>query len=61
MNKICNQLLKLHLNNYYKPHASQFARNLCYKSDISLDKLYPNSKQQIYTPSPPTVSTIAML
>ncbi|GAB0094673.1 ICT1 [Sergentomyia squamirostris] len=28
-------------------------RNMCYKSDISLDKLYPKSKQKIFTPSPP--------
>ncbi|CAG9798326.1 unnamed protein product [Chironomus riparius] len=26
-----------------------------FKSDISLDKLYPNSKQNIFTPSPPSL------
>ncbi|KAG5675338.1 hypothetical protein PVAND_005248 [Polypedilum vanderplanki] len=28
----------------------------CYKSDISLETLYPNSKQNIFTPSPPSLS-----
>ncbi|XP_055689399.1 peptidyl-tRNA hydrolase ICT1, mitochondrial [Lutzomyia longipalpis] len=28
-------------------------RGMCYKSDISLDKLYPQSKIKIFTPKPP--------
>lgn len=31
----------------------QQARRMCYKSDISLDKLYPKSKTKIFTPAPP--------
>lgn len=41
-------------------HQSNFAsmaiaRNLAYRSDLSLELLYPNSRQQIYTPSSPPV------
>lgn len=33
--------------------AVNITRQYAFKSDISTEALYPNSKQQLFTPSPP--------
>ncbi|KAL9928085.1 large ribosomal subunit protein mL62 [Glossina fuscipes fuscipes] len=56
MNKICTRYLNI-LNKIYfqKSYTSAVVldRNLCFKSDLSLDKIYPNSRLKIFTPNPP--------
>ncbi|KAL9924768.1 large ribosomal subunit protein mL62 [Glossina fuscipes fuscipes] len=56
MNRICTRYLNI-LNKIYfqKSYTSAVVldRNLCFKSDLSLDKIYPNSRLKIFTPNPP--------
>uniref|UniRef100_A0A1A9UH76 Large ribosomal subunit protein mL62 n=1 Tax=Glossina austeni TaxID=7395 RepID=A0A1A9UH76_GLOAU len=56
MNKICTRYLNI-LNKigFQKSYTSSvvLGRNLCFKSDLSLDKIYPNSRLKIFTPNPP--------
>uniref|UniRef100_A0A1B0FAU1 Large ribosomal subunit protein mL62 n=1 Tax=Glossina morsitans morsitans TaxID=37546 RepID=A0A1B0FAU1_GLOMM len=56
MNRICpryiNILNKIDFQKSYTS-AAVLGRNLCFKSDLSLDKIYPNSRLKIFTPNPP--------
>uniref|UniRef100_A0A1A9ZK71 Large ribosomal subunit protein mL62 n=1 Tax=Glossina pallidipes TaxID=7398 RepID=A0A1A9ZK71_GLOPL len=56
MNRICTRYLnilnKIDFQNSYTS-ATVLGRNLCFKSDLSLDKIYPNSRLKIFTPNPP--------
>uniref|UniRef100_A0A1A9WZQ2 Large ribosomal subunit protein mL62 n=1 Tax=Glossina brevipalpis TaxID=37001 RepID=A0A1A9WZQ2_9MUSC len=54
MNRICNVNV-LNKICFEKSYISAFVlgRNLCFKSDLSLDKIYPNSRLKIYTPDKP--------
>ncbi|EDW76634.1 uncharacterized protein Dwil_GK14559 [Drosophila willistoni] len=53
MNKITREFIKvLRQNN----SPTLLGRQLSYKSDISLDKIYPNARLQLYTPPPPPPS-----
>ncbi|XP_037958723.1 peptidyl-tRNA hydrolase ICT1, mitochondrial [Teleopsis dalmanni] len=57
MNKINGTFMSLFWHsNIRKSYASAavLGRTLSFKSDLSLEKLYPNSRQQLYTPPPPT-------
>lgn len=59
MNKIGNIIVRTvrksnSTKNYYTLLSTN--RQYSYKSDISLDKLYPTSKLNLFTPPPPTVS-----
>lgn len=55
MNKICRTFISVlshsNLENTYAS-AVVLGRNLSFKSDLSLDKIYPNSRLQIFTPPP---------
>ncbi|KAI8118659.1 hypothetical protein FF38_07085 [Lucilia cuprina] len=56
MNKICRSFISvLSHSNLEKTYTSAavLGRNLSFKSDLSLDKIYPNSRLQLYTPPPP--------
>lgn len=54
MNKITCAFIKVlqHSNKSYGS-ATLLGRQLSYKSDLSLDKIYPNARLQLYTPPPP--------
>ncbi|TMW53208.1 hypothetical protein DOY81_001751 [Sarcophaga bullata] len=56
MNKISRSFISVlshtNLENTYTS-AAILGRNLSFKSDLSLDKIYPNSRLQIFTPPPP--------
>lgn len=54
MNKITRAFIGVlqHSNNTY----ALLGRQLSYKSDLSLDKIYPNARLQLFTPPPPPVS-----
>lgn len=54
MNKITRAFIGAlqHSNNTY----ALLGRQLSYKSDLSLDKIYPNARLQLFTPPPPPVS-----
>ncbi|KAM7353004.1 large ribosomal subunit protein mL62 [Cochliomyia hominivorax] len=57
MNKICRSFISvLKHSNFDKTYTSAavLGRNLSFKSDLSLDKIYPNSRLQLYTPPPPS-------
>lgn len=58
MNKICRNFISVlshtNLENTYTS-AAIIGRNLSFKSDLSLDKIYPNSRLQIYTPPPVSI------
>ncbi|EDW71258.1 large ribosomal subunit protein mL62 [Drosophila virilis] len=51
MNKITRAFIRVlqHSNNSY----ALLGRQLSYKSDLSLDKIYPNARLQLFTPPPP--------
>lgn len=55
MNRICTRYINI-LNkiDFQKSYTSAtvLGRNLCFKSDLSLDKIYPNSRLKIFTPNP---------
>ncbi|XP_030380463.1 peptidyl-tRNA hydrolase ICT1, mitochondrial [Scaptodrosophila lebanonensis] len=53
MNKISCAFIRIlqHSNSY--GGATVLGRQLSYKSDLSLDKIYPNVRLQLYTPPPP--------
>ncbi|XP_065355478.1 large ribosomal subunit protein mL62 [Calliphora vicina] len=56
MNKICRSFISvLSHSNLEKTYTSAavLGRNLSFKSDLSLDKIYPKSRLQLYTPPPP--------
>lgn len=53
MNKFCSRFLKAP-NNYSSCIA--LGRSLSFKSDLSIDVLYPNSNAKLFTPAPPPVS-----
>lgn len=50
-----NKILQATLRCNQKWPLLGFARNFAYKSDLSPEVLYPKSKQQLFTPSPPSV------
>ncbi|XP_017858119.1 PREDICTED: peptidyl-tRNA hydrolase ICT1, mitochondrial [Drosophila arizonae] len=54
MNKITRAFISVlqHSNKSYGS-ATLLGRQLSYKSDLSLDKIYPNARLQLYTPPPP--------
>ncbi|XP_005174916.1 large ribosomal subunit protein mL62-like [Musca domestica] len=57
MNKICKSFISvLSHGNLEKTYSSAavLGRHLSFRSDLSLDKLYPNSRLQLYTPPPPS-------
>ncbi|XP_068150972.1 large ribosomal subunit protein mL62 [Drosophila tropicalis] len=53
MNKITREFIKVLRQNNSPP---LLGRQLSYNSDISLDKIYPNARLQLYTPPPPPPS-----
>ncbi|XP_034474548.1 peptidyl-tRNA hydrolase ICT1, mitochondrial [Drosophila innubila] len=54
MNKItCAFICVLRQSNKSYSSASLLGRQLSYKSDLSLDKIYPNARLQLFTPPPP--------
>ncbi|XP_017464182.1 PREDICTED: peptidyl-tRNA hydrolase ICT1, mitochondrial [Rhagoletis zephyria] len=57
MNKICASFISvLRSSSSEKFYTSSviLGRRLSFKSDLSLEKLYPNSRLKLYTPPPPT-------
>ncbi|XP_075153044.1 large ribosomal subunit protein mL62 [Haematobia irritans] len=57
MNKICKSFISILSHNSLEKtytSAAVLGRNLSFKSDLSLDKIYPKSRLQLYTPPPPT-------
>ncbi|XP_064537326.1 large ribosomal subunit protein mL62 [Drosophila montana] len=57
MNKITRAFISVlqHGNKSYS-NAALLGRQLSYKSDLSLDKIYPNARLQLFTPPPPPPS-----
>ncbi|XP_062132655.1 large ribosomal subunit protein mL62 [Drosophila sulfurigaster albostrigata] len=54
MNKITRAFISvLRQNNSGYSSATLLGRQLSYQSDLSLDKIYPNARLQLYTPPPP--------
>uniref|UniRef100_U5EV93 Large ribosomal subunit protein mL62 n=1 Tax=Corethrella appendiculata TaxID=1370023 RepID=U5EV93_9DIPT len=57
MNKLIQNCLKINkLNNNLQIFSKNYhilRRNYCFKSDLSLEKIYPNSNLRLYTPAPP--------
>lgn len=54
MNKItCAFISVLRHSNKSYSSAALLGRQLSYKSDLSLDKIYPGARLQLYTPPPP--------
>ncbi|XP_017854318.2 peptidyl-tRNA hydrolase ICT1, mitochondrial [Drosophila busckii] len=54
MNKITRAFISvLRQSNTSYSSVALLGRQLSYKSDISLDKIYPNARLQLYTPPPP--------
>ncbi|XP_037048154.1 peptidyl-tRNA hydrolase ICT1, mitochondrial [Bradysia coprophila] len=53
MNKILNNCIRSSLSSNGNTFFSTLSRHYSYKSDISLDVLYPQSRQTIFTPPPP--------
>ncbi|KAH8389466.1 hypothetical protein KR200_005997 [Drosophila serrata] len=41
--------------------STLLGRQLSYKSDLSLDKIYPSARLQLYTPPPPVRSRVSVL
>ncbi|KAH8378182.1 hypothetical protein KR093_009888 [Drosophila rubida] len=57
MNKITRAFISvLRQSNQSYSSATLLGRQLSYKSDLSLDKIYPNARLQLYTPPPPPSS-----
>ncbi|XP_053961318.1 peptidyl-tRNA hydrolase ICT1, mitochondrial [Anastrepha ludens] len=59
MNKICSSLIcVLRPSSIEKAYTTSviLGRRISFKSELSLDKLYPNSRLKLYTPPPPTNS-----
>ncbi|XP_011185756.2 peptidyl-tRNA hydrolase ICT1, mitochondrial [Zeugodacus cucurbitae] len=57
MNKVCGSFISiLRFSNVEKTYTTSviLGRQLSYKSDLSLDKLYPNSRLKLFTPPPPS-------
>ncbi|EDW25469.1 GL26610 [Drosophila persimilis] len=58
MNKITRAFISvLRQRNSTRTSATLLGRQLSYKSDLSLDKIYPNARLQLYTPPPPPPSS----
>ncbi|XP_067624002.1 large ribosomal subunit protein mL62 [Eurosta solidaginis] len=60
MNKICGNFISiLRHTGAQKSFTSAviLGRRLSFKSDLSLDKIYPNSRLKLFTPPPPPPST----
>ncbi|EDW04218.1 peptidyl-tRNA hydrolase ICT1, mitochondrial [Drosophila grimshawi] len=58
MNKVTCAFISVlrHTNKSYSS-AALLGRQLSYKSDLSLEKIYPNARLQLYTPPPPAASS----
>lgn len=58
MNKFCSRLLRSQATLSQYSSCIALGRNLSYKSDLSLDVLYPKSNAQFYTPPAPVRSQL---
>lgn len=62
MNNIIGSFIYVIRKNHFErtySYAAILGRNLSFKSDLSLDKIYPNSRLQLYTPPPVMFITLA--
>ncbi|XP_017075337.1 peptidyl-tRNA hydrolase ICT1, mitochondrial [Drosophila eugracilis] len=58
MNKITSAFIRVLRQNSSSGNTNTLlGRQLSYKSDLSLDKIYPNARLQLYTPPPPSSGT----
>lgn len=62
MNKITRAFISvLRQNSSSGGSTNLLGRQLSYKSDLSLDKIYPSARLQLYTPPPPVRNSVFCL